>query len=72
VTLTATPELTATPRSETRFVVSVPVSYLNALLGQDDTARAVASAPVSYLNALPGTAVTDRFQTSLVVSYLNQ
>jgi hypothetical protein len=71
VTLTATPEPTATTRSETRFVVSAPVSYLNALLGPDDGARAASSVPASYLNALLGQDDHSRAAGSAPVSYLN-
>lgn len=50
---------------------SVPVSYLNALLGQPDRQRFVSSQPVSYLNALLGQADQARFVSSQPVSYLN-
>jgi hypothetical protein len=71
VTPTAIPEPTATPTAESRFVVSAPVSYLNAVLGQDDGARAAGSAPASYLNALLGQDNNARAAASAPVSYLN-
>jgi Concanavalin A-like lectin/glucanases superfamily len=71
VTPTVTAEPTATPTLEMRFAVSAPVSYLNAVLGQDDGARAAASAPASYLDALLGQDDLGHAAASGPVSYLN-
>lgn len=58
-------------RQPDRLVYSAPVSYVNAILGEDSNERYVASQPVAYLNAQLRQLDPQQFASSPMVSFLN-